>query len=419
MSAQASSSTTQRRSVTHPASLAPLHTHDRRLVHSLKGKVSPAFMYYVQQSCEAVICVAPPTANEAGMTPPRTPGPSRWINAAGEPINWWEQPKVSHDETDDLPSVAEFVRGLVAQSNVQMPTLSVALVYLDKLKHKLPKLSTGLPCTRHRVFLAVLICAAKYLNDSSPKNCHWQRYGRFFSLPEVNLMERQLLFLLDYDLSVTEQQVIRHLEPFWAQAPLPLAPAKVAPATPVALVPSVPVRVTIPSASSGLPTMRSAPALGSTSFAVQQQQRRASTHSPSELSPLSTGSETSVSGMNRLGLGTPPLMSRKQSTDSIASTASSVSIVKPARNAIYRPSSQGVVCTMERSLSGCTVADDKVHIVVDDMPSPRSKVARRSLAHSSPTSSPTYKVEPKTTTSAGKFFRTGLPKFWSSTAVAA
>lgn len=100
------------------------------------------------------VAPAPEQAESSGrfFTPPRTPGPStRWINEQGEAVKWWEAPRVSHDETDDLPAISEFVRGLVAQSNVQMPTLAVALVYLDKLRNKLPKLSTGKSLFSHKM----------------------------------------------------------------------------------------------------------------------------------------------------------------------------------------------------------------------------------------------------------------------------
>ncbi|KAK7742317.1 PHO85 cyclin-1 [Cytospora paraplurivora] len=138
-------------------------------------------------------------------TPPKTP-PPRAVPA----------------EDAGLPTLEEFITQLVVSSNVQVPTLMSTLVYLNRLKSRLQPMAKGLRCTTHRIFLASLILAAKYLNDSSPKNKHWASYSVMgyasfgFSRTEVNLMEKQLLSLLDWDLRITEDDLYRELDVFLA-----------------------------------------------------------------------------------------------------------------------------------------------------------------------------------------------------------
>lgn len=82
------------------------------------------------------------------------------------------------------------------------------------LPSRLSSNNPGMHCTCHRVFLATLIVAAKYLNDQSPKNKHWSAHSSVFSVGEVNLMEKQLLSLLDFDLRITEADLASSLQDF-------------------------------------------------------------------------------------------------------------------------------------------------------------------------------------------------------------
>ncbi|KAJ1968959.1 PHO85 cyclin-1 [Dimargaris xerosporica] len=124
----------------------------------------------------------------------------------------------------------EFITKLASSSRVNPGTLIATTVYLDRLKQNMPKHATALECTNHRIFLASLILAGKYLNDASPKNKYWARFSQRFSLPEVNLMEQQLMQLLNFQFEITEAQLLDQLRHF--------AHLITPPASPVALVSS-------------------------------------------------------------------------------------------------------------------------------------------------------------------------------------
>lgn len=111
-------------------------------------------------------------------------------------------------KTKPLPSLMTFITKLVRYTNVYTGTLMATIVYMNRLKNKLPKDAKGLPCTRHRIFLACLIISSKTFNDSSPKNKHWAKYtDGLFRKEDVNLMERQLLMLLEWDIQVDNTEL--------------------------------------------------------------------------------------------------------------------------------------------------------------------------------------------------------------------
>jgi G1/S-specific cyclin PLC1 len=133
-------------------------------------------------------------------------------------------PRISRNKENvydsNLPSIEEFVVSVIARSNVSVPVLIASLVYLSRLQTYLPSAATGCPSTPHRVFLVALILADKAHNECGTKNTHWSQCSAVaehnyfgFSNGEVNRMERQFLYLLDWDIRIDPQDLYDQLEP--------------------------------------------------------------------------------------------------------------------------------------------------------------------------------------------------------------
>ncbi|KAI9136350.1 hypothetical protein BKA69DRAFT_1129176 [Paraphysoderma sedebokerense] len=102
----------------------------------------------------------------------------------------------------NLPSIGEFIHNLVMSTRIPVTCLSLSLCYLRRLKVRHPSLS-GVYGSHHRLILAAIMVASKYLYDDTYDNRTWAEVSNAFTLHQVNVMEIEFLSFLDYNLYVS------------------------------------------------------------------------------------------------------------------------------------------------------------------------------------------------------------------------
>ncbi|PVF95717.1 hypothetical protein CPB86DRAFT_799454 [Serendipita vermifera] len=206
-----------RSSPRHKRSLIEVSLHDKALVKFLSGPITYRFVDELVKTAASVIQIPSDTPPPTNLpTPPVTPVRNTFSRGQQrQSRNVAPSPSRLHPNWKPLD---EFVLDLIISSKISNSNLAHALVTLDRLRERLPQTAQGkygMACTRHRIFLAVLVVTCKYLNDSAPKNKDWAHFSRgLFRTAEITLMERQLLCLLDFDLHVSEEELATRFEPF-------------------------------------------------------------------------------------------------------------------------------------------------------------------------------------------------------------
>ncbi|KAI9319201.1 hypothetical protein BX666DRAFT_1854731, partial [Dichotomocladium elegans] len=118
-----------------------------------------------------------------------------------------------------VPGLLGFVQRVTTEVGVSCHEAVVALIYIERCKKALPKNAIGDKDTAHRIFVASVLVACKFLQGTtwchptqSPlTNARMAKACSIYSLEQVNQLERSFLNLIKHRCWVDEEIVQEYL----------------------------------------------------------------------------------------------------------------------------------------------------------------------------------------------------------------
>ncbi|KAI7859284.1 hypothetical protein BDC45DRAFT_432947, partial [Circinella umbellata] len=127
-------------------------------------------------------------------------------------------PKRNRPSQRKVPGLLYFIQKVTTESRVSCHVAIVALIYIERCKQALPRNATGDDDTAHRIFIAALLVADKFLQGTtwtSSKNRLTNRcmakISSIYTLEQVNQLECSFLNLIKHQCWINEVDVQNYL----------------------------------------------------------------------------------------------------------------------------------------------------------------------------------------------------------------